>query len=181
MQPCFWACSCFIRLAFAVYPAIWSFWSQAQFGWSEQVIGRSLGVFGISLALVQGLLIRRFIAVLGERGTLLYGLFFNIAVFVFFGLIQNGTIAFLALPITALGAVVVPAITALLSKATPDNAQGELQGVMASISALTFVFSPTIMTEVFSRVSPGAPFLVAAAYLVGCVVLFTATTRRKAS
>ena len=167
------------QMAFAVYPAIWSFWGQAQFGWSEQTIGRSLGVFGISLALVQGLLIKRFIALLGERGTLIYGIFFNISVFVFFGLIQNGTIAFLALPITALGAVVVPAITALLSKATPDNAQGELQGVMASISALTFVFSPTIMTEVFARVSPGAPFLLSALYLAGCAAIFFMATQRQ--
>ncbi len=46
-------------LAGAVYPAIWSFWAIAQFGWSEWTIGLSLAAFGLITAITQGALTAR--------------------------------------------------------------------------------------------------------------------------
>ena len=66
--------------------------------------------------------------------------------------------------------MVTPALQAILSRDTPDDAQGELQGVLASLNAIAMISAPMIMTSTFATFtapdapifSPGAPFLLAA-------------------
>jgi len=168
------------QIAFHVYPAIWAYFGTAQFNWSERTIGLSLAAFGISMALVQGGLIRLILKWFGDQGTVLYGLIFNIFAFLVLAFVTEGWLALLFTPITALGAVVTPALQGILSKMTPDDSQGELQGVLASISALAMIVSPLMMSSVFAKFAaenapiflPGAPFLVSAALMVGCIIVF---------
>ena len=47
------------EFAFYSYPAIWVYYSKAQFHWEPGMVGLSLASFGISVAVVEGLLIRR--------------------------------------------------------------------------------------------------------------------------
>ncbi len=152
-----------------VYPAIWAYFTTERFGWSPQMIGLSLGVYGIGMAAVQGGLIRPATRFLGERVTIIYGMGFEVASFLLLAFLTNGFIALMLIPITALGAVVTPALQALTSRATPDSQQGELQGVLTSLHALSMVISPLVMTSVFAQFIkpdaavylPGAPFLLA--------------------
>ncbi len=62
----------------------------------------------------------------------------------------------------------------------PEDAQGELQGAIASLKSLTMVLSPLLMTRLFGWFTgegapidfPGAPFLAAAMLLLaGAAVL----------
>ncbi len=121
------------------------------------------------MAAVQGGLIRPATRFLGERVTIIYGMSFEVASFLLLAFLTNGFIALMLIPITALGAVVTPALQALTSRATPDSQQGELQGVLTSLHALSMVISPLVMTSVFAQFIkpdaavylPGAPFLLA--------------------
>ena len=96
-------------------------------------------------------------------------------------------LALLFTPITALGAVVTPAMQGILSKLTPDDSQGELQGVLSSISAVAMILSPLVMTSVFARFAsegaayylPGAPFLVSMILMLACLVVFLPASRRE--
>ena len=177
------------QVAFFVYPAVWAFFTTARFGWSEGMIGASLAAFGVAMALVQGGLIRVILRLLGERGTVIYGLIFNTFAFIVLAFVTNGTLALLFTPITALGAVVTPAIQGIMSRQTADDSQGELQGVLASAGAIATIISPLLMTSVFfafTRESgdiylPGAPFLVSMALMLVCLVVFLAPTRRQAA
>lgn len=64
----------------------------------------------------------------------------------------------------------MPAINGIMSGQVPANSQGELQGCVASMSSLTAILSPPLMTWVFAAFSsddaaiyfPGAPFALAA-------------------
>ena len=167
------------QVAFFVYPAIWAFYTTERFGWSESTIGLSLASFGVSIALVQGGLIRVILRWLGERGTVIYGLVFNVIAFLVLAFIENGTLALLFTPMTALGAVVTPALQGMMSRQTPDDSQGELQGVLASAGALAMIFSPLLMTWVFSRFAaenapiymPGAPFLLSMGLMFVCMAV----------
>lgn len=163
-----------------VYPAIWSYFTTERFGWSPQMIGLSLGVYGIGMAAVQGGLIRPATRYLGERVTILYGMAFEIVSFLFLAFLTNGLIALMLIPMTALGAVITPALQAMMSRATPDSQQGELQGVLASLHAMSMVISPLLMTSVFAHFIqpntaiylPGAPFLLALVLMLVGVLLF---------
>ncbi|MCG6883025.1 MAG: TCR/Tet family MFS transporter [Silicimonas sp.] len=175
------------EIAFFVYPAIWAYFTTARFGWSEGMIGASLAGFGVAMAIVQGGLIRVILKFLGDRGTVLYGLIFNACAFTFLGFVTSGALALSFIPITALGAVVIPAIQAVMSRLTPDDSQGELQGVLASVAAIATIISPLMMTTVFWRFTaedapvylPGAPFLVSMLLMLVCMAVFLAPRRAR--
>ncbi len=173
------------QIAFMVYPAIWAFFTTARFGWEPATIGLSLAAFGIAMAAVQGGLIRVILRLLGERNTVLYGLAFNFFAFLALAFVTSGTVALILIPLTALGAVVTPALQGIMSRSVPDNAQGELQGVIASMASLAMVISPLLMTQVFARftavdaavILPGAPFLVSMLLMVACGVVYLVRPR----
>ncbi|MFT5897154.1 MAG: DHA1 family tetracycline resistance protein-like MFS transporter, partial [bacterium] len=81
------------EFAFIVYPSVWAYYTKAKFGWSPSMVGYSLALFGISIAIVQGVLIKHVLARLGERGTIIYGIVVNGLVFVFLSLVWNGWVA----------------------------------------------------------------------------------------
>ena len=101
--------------------------------------------------------------------------------FLLLAFLTNGTVALILIPITAFGAVITPALQAMMSRATPDSQQGELQGVLTSLHALSMIISPLLMTGVFAHFVrpdtaiylPGAPFLLALVLMIAGFVLFS--------
>ncbi len=62
----------------------WHFFTMYTFGWTEQLVGISLGVLGLLLGLVQGVLIRWTMPKLGEKKSIYYGLmFYAVGLFLF--------------------------------------------------------------------------------------------------
>ena len=167
-------------IAHTVYPAIWSYFGKERFDWDPATIGLSLGLFGIMMAVVQGFLIRPAIKYLGERGTIIYGLFFDILAFGFLSLVTSGTVALFFIPVAALAGIVSPALQGLMSQAVGDDQQGELQGALTSLSALAMIISPMLMTSTFAAFTsetapfymPGAPFLLALILTLMAIALF---------
>lgn len=172
-------------VAFNVYPAVWSYFTTAAFGWDPSMIGLSLGIFGISIFAVQAGLIGLTISRLGEAGTVVLALGFAIVSFAVLGVISNGWLALALTPISALAAMCVPALQAIMSRRTPHDAQGELQGIFTSVGALAMIISPLMMTNIFAAFTspdasfrlPGAPFLAALLLVALGLVLFL--TRRR--
>lgn len=167
-------------VAIYVYPAIWAYFTLERFGWQPQMVGASLAVYGVSMALVQGWLLRYCVSWLGERRTVIWGQVFDFIAFGILAFISNGTLALMLIPVSALGAVVQPALQGMMSRAVADDQQGELQGVITSVHALAMVLSPLVMAAVFAHFTrqgaalylPGAPFLLALVLmLIGCAVL----------
>jgi DHA1 family tetracycline resistance protein-like MFS transporter len=82
-------------------------------------------------------------------------------------------------------ALTYPSMNALASQQIPANAQGELQGAIASLYSLSSIIGPPLLTQILSRFSdpvgkvyfPGAAFLTAAALTVACAVLFLRALR----
>lgn len=170
----------FYEFAFIVFPATWAYFGQERFDWSPATVGLSLASFGVSIALVQGVLIRWIIPKLGEAKTIVFGLVFNLAGFVFLAVNEWGLLALLFTPITALGAIVNPAISGLMSQTVSDSEQGELQGLISSARSMAMIFSPLVMTQAFffftrgDSYFPGAPFVLSALLTIACIGIFVA-------
>ena len=71
-----------------------------------------------------------------------------------------------------------------MSSQVPQNEQGELQGLLASLSSIGAIIGPLLMTQLFARYSdtegvylPGAPFLAAAALTLVALLLFAYNCR----
>ena len=162
------------NLAHHSYPAVWSFYAKEAFAWTNAEIGLSLAIVGISFAVAQGWLIRIAIPRVGEVPTAFWGFVLSIAGLVCFGLATEGWMIYVIIPFTGLGALITPAMTALMSRRVPADAQGELQGALAGVLGVTLIISPVLMTQIFGHFTsadaplylPGAPFL-AAAVLMG--------------
>lgn len=173
------------QVAFFVYPAVWAYFGQARFGWNAGMIGLSLGLFGIMMAIVQGGLIRLILARLGERGTVIYGLVFDVFAFGALAFVTSGTVALVLTPMAALGAVITPALQGIMSKAVGDRRQGELQGALTSVGAVAMIIAPMVMTSVFAQFThteadiffPGAPFLLSLGLIIVALVVFLSPPR----
>ncbi len=174
----------FLLIAFAmnVYPSIWAFFGKARFDWDTKMIGYSLGLYGLSFGLGQAFLVGPLIKRFGEHRAAHIGMWVDVTTLTALGLVTSGTLALILTPITALGGVVTPALQAILSRDTPDNAQGELQGVLSSLNAIAMIVAPLIMTTTFATFTapsapifaPGAPFLLAAILMVAAILLHVA-------
>jgi DHA1 family tetracycline resistance protein-like MFS transporter len=176
-------------LTFTVYPAVWSYFGKAAFGWNASWVGISLAAYGVSLALVQALLVAPAIRRFGERRVVIGGMWLEVATFSFLGLVTSGFWALILTPITALGGVAGPALQAIESRSVPETQQGELQGILTSLNALAMIIGPLVMTWIFGLFTkdgaavflPGAPFLLAGVLMVAAVILFVARTRAPAA
>ncbi|MEM6441421.1 MAG: TCR/Tet family MFS transporter [Pseudomonadota bacterium] len=157
-------------LAHSVYPAIWSYYALAQFGWTPGQIGLSLAAVGVAMALGQGLLIRWMLRRFKEPGTILLGIAANVISMLALVAPPGGWVVYAFLPLLGVGIVTGPAINGLMSARTPDDAQGRLQGVVGSLQGVTSILAPLLFGGVFwltthegaALVLPGAPFAIAA-------------------
>ena len=175
-------------LAHNVYPAMWSFYTKEKFDWQAWEIGVSLALVGICMALVQGWLIRYILKALGEVRTVLLGLTAEFIALVGIAMATKGWMIYVLMPAAALGNIVSPALTALMANRIPDDAQGELQGVISSAQSVTTILSPVMMTQLFGAFTaagapyiPGAPFFAAGVLMALALVPFLIGLRRAVS
>lgn len=167
-------------IATAVYAAVWPFFTAERFGWSPAMIGVSLTIYGVCFAIVQGALVKPAIKRFGEYRTVVIGFGFEMFGLLLMSVMTNGTILLGLIPIAALGVIGQPALQAILSVGTSDDSQGILQGVVASLSAISMIIAPVSMTWVFSTFTeesaaiyyPGAPFAVSALLLALGLYIF---------
>ena len=167
-------------IATAVYAAVWPFFTAERFGWSPAMIGVSLTIYGVCFAIVQGALVKPAIKRFGEYKTVVIGFGFEMFGLLLMSVMTNGTFLLGLIPIAALGVIGQPALQAILSVGTSDDSQGVLQGVVASLSAISMIIAPVSMTWVFSTFTqesaavyyPGAPFAVSALLLALGLYIF---------
>jgi MFS transporter, DHA1 family, tetracycline resistance protein len=168
-------------VAFYVYPAIWSYWSEEKFGWGPIQIGYSFAAFGLCMAFTQGYLMRVIIKYIGENRTVTMTLFINVISFFFIAFITDSWMVWVLIPVISLGVISGPALQGLMSQAVPDDQQGELQGLLTSITAIGMIISPLLMTFTFGFFTgfgkyiyfPGSPFIISFALIVICIILFS--------
>ncbi len=162
-----------MSLADFTYPAIWAYWGTQTFGWSEAMIGLTLAYYGIGTAIVQGGLIRWIIPAIGEPKTVLVGLGCG-ALSLFLVAFASQTWMVLAIiPISCISHVAGAALTGMMTRLVSDSEQGELQGVLGAIAAVTSIVSALVMTAIFFKLAdgqgayfPGGPYLVASLLIV---------------
>ena len=174
------------QLAHQVLPSTWAFYTIAKFHWTSAQVGASLAFVGLLMALAQGVLTRVLIPWLGgERRAALIGMGAALVAYVGYALATQGWMMYAVGLTTFFFALTYPSMNALASQQIPPNAQGELQGAVASLYSLSSIIGPPLMTQIFSRFSdpttpvyfPGAAFLAAAALTAVCALLFLRAMR----
>jgi MFS transporter, DHA1 family, tetracycline resistance protein len=147
-----------------VYPASWTFFAPAQYGWDSKMVGISLTIVGVSGVFFQTMVIGRAVKRFGERHTAMIGMSFAVAVFLTYAFLRNGTLALILAAANGVQGMAMPALNAMMSRRTPPSQQGELQGLTGSMSALAFLTAQLMYNSSLSYfISDDAPFYFAGA------------------
>ena len=173
------------QLAHQVFPSTWAYYTMLKFNWSEQAVGISLAFVGTIMAFSTAGMTRLLVPRLGEQRAALCGLLSGSAAFFGYAFASRGWMMYAFLVAWLFAGLVLPSIQGLMSRQIPANAQGELQGGVASLYSLTAVVGPPLMTQLFGYFSsgrarvhfPGAAFLCAALLAIGGLVVFVRATR----
>lgn len=154
----------------------WSFFTIQKFNWTEKMIGISLSVVGLLIAIVQGGLIRVVNPRLGNKRSMYVGyIFYAIGLFLFAFASQSWMMFVFLIPY-CLGGFCGPALQSVMSAQVPKNEQGELQGGLTSLMSLAAIIGPPLMTNVFAYFTKDtAPFhFPGAAFFLGAIIMLAA-------
>jgi len=173
------------QLAHQVFPSTWAYYTMLKFSWSEQAVGVSLAFVGTIMAFSTAGMTRLLVPRLGEQRAALSGLLSGSAAFFGYAFASRGWMMYAFLVAWLFAGLVQPSIQGLMSRQVPANAQGELQGGVASLYSLTAVVGPPLMTQLFGYFSserarihfPGAAFLCAALLAIAGLLVFVRATR----
>ena len=157
----------------------WTFINIEKFKWSEKLMGYSLGVVGLLVAIVQGGLIRYINPKLGNEKSVYIGLALYALGLLLFAFASETWMMFVFLIPYCLGGICGPALQSIISGAVPRNEQGELQGALTSLISVTSIIGPLMMTFLFSFFTKanapvhfaGAPFLLGAVLMLGSALI----------
>ncbi|OYU40413.1 MAG: ABC transporter permease [Pseudorhodobacter sp. PARRP1] len=174
---------CAVLFAFffftSVYPAIWPYWGMAKFGWSPAMVGVTLAVFGIVMAGFQGGLTGVGVTWFGERNLALIGLVSALIAAAGYGVAGSLTVVVVLMIVHGPEGFVHPMLTAMMTKAVPDDAQGELQGGISAIMNVAMLAGTVFFSQIFGYFmapggwqSPDVAFFVAGAGMAATLVLF---------
>lgn len=160
--------------------SVWSFFGIERFGWTATQVGWSLAAVGLSGAIVQGVLSRRLIPRFGQRNIIIAGALSAMAGYTIYAFATAGWMLYAGIAISALQGLVFPCLQGLMSADVSPQEQGELQGSVTSVQALSSIVGPPLMTSTFAWFSspaapvyfPGAPFLLSTGFAALALVMF---------
>ncbi len=176
-----------IYIASHAVQSTWTFINIEKFNWSEAMIGYSLGLVGILVAVVQGILMRFTNPWLGNERSVYIGLSLYALGLLLFAFATQTWMMFAFLVPYCLGGIAGPALQSIISGNVPANEQGELQGTLTSLMSATSIVGPLLMTHLFAYYTerktgihfPGAPFLLGALLMLGSAVIAYLTLHKR--
>lgn len=165
----------------------WSFYTIFRFNWDEKMIGISLGIVGLLVAIVQGGLIRYTSPRLGNEKSIYFGMVLYTVSMVLFAFASQSWMMFAFLIPYCLAGIAGPALQSVISAEVLPTEQGEIQGTLTSLMSASAIIGPPLMSTIFYYFThkeapflfPGAPFILAAVLmLVATIIAFYSFKKR---
>lgn len=166
-------------LAFYSIPLTVVLYTTYRYRWDQKTTGLVLALVGFMSIVVQGGLVGRIVAALGERRALAVGLTSGAIGMLAFAWAPTGRIFVSAIAFMALYGLSHPSLQSLMTRAVGPSEQGQLQGANGSLNSIASMIAPILFTQAFALGIgryrdfnlPGAPFVVAAALLVAALAV----------
>ena len=167
------------QLSIQAQHSIWPYYTAFRYGWTPFEVGVSLAAVGVLAVVVNGLLVKRAVARLGEWKTALIGASAGATAFAIYAFASSPVFVFVGIAIGAIGGLTVPALQAMLTSSAPPNEQGELQGAVVVLSSISVIIGPPVMSHIFTRFTapeaafqaPGAPFILSSLLSAAAVAM----------
>jgi MFS family permease len=159
-------------MAFTAMEAVFALFSQHTFGWTAKENGYIFTYVGFIVVIMQGGLVGQLVKRIGERTLLIAGL-----VMLATGLALlpwSTSLAFILVALALVSAgngAVTPTTSALLSLASPREAQGETLGFAQGIASVGRIVGPLAAGSRYSLVGPGVPFLMGSVLTILAILI----------
>jgi DHA1 family tetracycline resistance protein-like MFS transporter len=143
----------FATLAQLILQSTWALYTAFRFGWGPRNTGLTLFLVGFVAVSVQGGLLTRLTAWLGETRLVLVGLCSGVIAFTLYGLATNGSVMYVVIVANFMAYSVSPTLQSIVSRSVPADRQGMTMGSLQAISSLMYVFAPLMGTSLLAQTS----------------------------
>lgn len=159
-------------IAFAAIEFTLTFLTKERFDFAPKQMAWMFVFVGLIIALVQGGIVRRVAPRFGERKVAQIGLLLTSPGFLLIGIAQSVGMLYGGLAFMAFGsALVMPCLSALVSRYTPPAEQGFALGSFRAMGSLARATGPIIGAVIYWKFASAAPYYAGAAFLVVPIVL----------
>jgi DHA1 family tetracycline resistance protein-like MFS transporter len=148
-----------LNIAGHAIQSTWTYYTMSKFGWDERLVGYSLGFVGLTVGLVQGVLIRIVVPKIGQKKSIYTGLILYTLGLLLFAFASQTWMMFAFMIPYALGGLCGPSMQSIISGHVAPSEQGELQGALTSIMSLAAIIGPPVMTNTFSYFTSGTAII----------------------
>jgi multidrug resistance protein len=167
-----------ITAAFSGFEATFALFSERRFGFTVATIGYLFAFIGMTLALVQGVLVGRVVKILGEARLIpiaiaVIGLGIGLVPLTWSVPTLLGAIGLLAIGMGFNG----PALSAMVSRLTHADDQGGMLGLASSLASLGRVIGPAWGGFLFDQFGMAVPYFSAAGIMFGAVLVAVASLK----
>ena len=169
-----------------IWPSNWNFYTIEKFAWTPLDVGLSMAFVGVMSVIVQGGLLRIVIPKFGPVRCAYFGVTATILAFVGVATAGSSAALYFWCGVSSLGGLAGPSVNSILSNQVAADSQGELQGIMASVSSVAMIVGPLLLTQTFTYFTsdsapvylPGSAFWVAAILTIAALIIFFQQVRR---
>lgn len=168
----------FFGLAIAIQQSVFSLYAFKVFGLNTFSVGLLMTGIGVMIAFIQGFLLKKLIHRFREDYLAIFFLAVLSIGFAFLGTAYLPTFLFGVLGITFGQSVGRVVLTSLLAKKADPARQGELLGVLTSVTSLSMIIGPLLAGFIFLQHSSG-PFLFASFFSLLSLMFILKTIRAK--
>ncbi|XDZ52772.1 MFS transporter [Neisseriaceae bacterium CLB008] len=165
-------------LAVQVPITLWSFFTKYRFGWSDADVAKSFIALGMIGFFVQIYLVKKLYPILGNKKIAYLGFSAFGLGLLLIALSSYNWQFYLALCLYGLAGISNAAITSIYSSKVSASEQGQLMGIIESISSMCVVVGPILAVYLFRYsvalempLSDGYPFILAAVIVALCLYL----------
>jgi MFS transporter, DHA1 family, tetracycline resistance protein len=172
----------------SVYPSTWPFWGMAKFGWSPSTVGLTLAIFGLLMAATQGGLTGPLVKAFGEHRVVMAGFVCATIAATGYGLAGSLTMVIVLMMVHTPEGFIHPLLSSEMTKAVPENAQGELQGGLSAVLNVSQLAGTVFFSQIFAFFmrpehgeNPAAGYLIAGGGIGATFLLYLWFARRAAA
>ncbi len=153
-------------LAFASMTSVMALYLGAEFGIDEKTIGYIFLYVGVLSFVMRSLLLGPIVDRIGETWAMRIGTMLLVVGLAIYPLPRSLWTLAIVIPLVPIGtALLFPATTSLMSRASDPRELGTTMGVAQTFAGLARVAAPILATIAFQRLGHGWPFYLAAGYV----------------
>jgi DHA1 family tetracycline resistance protein-like MFS transporter len=130
-----------LHFAHHVFSAVWVLYAMHRYGWSPWQTGAALAGVGVLDMIVQGVLVGPVSKQLGDRRTMVIGLFGGALGIACMGFASTSAGFALALLPNAIWGLAMPTLQSLMTRLVSESEQGQLQGATTSVASIAGIVS----------------------------------------